>query len=101
MFRSPISPPSVCTSARSSSRSVISSGESGTEREIFLPGIRSKKHHVALTTIAKQIISTSTRRHEPIDFTLVALRAFHSAHLHLRFGLKFREQLLRNVGKFA
>jgi hypothetical protein len=54
-----------------------------------------------LPTIAKQIISTSTRRHEPIDFTLVALRAFHSTHLRLRFGLKFRKQLLRDVGKFA
>jgi hypothetical protein len=41
------------------------------------------------------------RRHQLINFTLVAFCAFHSAHLHLRFALQFREQLLGNVGKFA
>ena len=36
-----------------------------------------------------------------MNFTLVALGAFHSAHLHLRFGLQFRKHLLGDVGKFA
>src|SRR6266436_1034790 len=44
MFRSPISPATFCTSARSSSRNVTSSGDSGAAFEIFLPGILIPNH---------------------------------------------------------
>src|SRR6266487_7081851 len=66
MFRSPISPASVCTSARSSSRSVISRGESGTEREIFFPGIfipnhQSKKNIATTATVMRTLLSNKRR----------------------------------------
>src|SRR5438067_2237262 len=56
MFRSPMSPASFCTSARSSSRSTISSGESGAAFETFLPGILTANDqssaNIAATAIA-------------------------------------------------
>src|ERR1700730_16121993 len=56
MFRSPISPASFCTSARSSSRNATSSGESAAAFEIFLPGILTPNHqsnaNTAATTMA-------------------------------------------------
>src|SRR6266404_1277576 len=45
MFRSPMSPASVCTSRRNSSRSAISSGDNGAATETFFPGIRTPNHH--------------------------------------------------------
>src|ERR1044072_1374968 len=44
MLRSPISPASFCTFARSSSRNTISSGESGPALETFFPGILIRNH---------------------------------------------------------
>src|SRR5438046_9051508 len=45
MFRSPMSPASVWTSRRNSSRSAISSGDNGAATETFFPGIRTPNHH--------------------------------------------------------
>src|SRR5438552_18902023 len=98
MFRSPISAPSECTSAINSSRKSSSDGDSPAAFRLFVPGILSRNHHPPVPNTAMKAISTETRRREPITFTLVALCAFHSMHLHLRFGFQFGEQLLRHVG---
>src|ERR1051326_1441279 len=45
MFRSPISPASFCTSARSSSRKAISSGDNADAVKTFVPGILIPNHH--------------------------------------------------------
>src|ERR1043166_6651504 len=45
MFRSPMSPASFCTPARSSSRKAISSGDNPAAAETFPPGIRIPNHH--------------------------------------------------------
>ena len=42
-----------------------------------------------------------TRSTNQVYFGLAAVAAFHSAHLHLRFGFQFAEQLLRNIRKLA
>src|SRR5205823_6013223 len=50
MFRSPMSPASVCTSRRNSSRSAISSGDNGAATETFFPGIRTPNHQSSANT---------------------------------------------------
>src|SRR6516165_3628292 len=55
MFRSPISPASFCTLARSSSRSAISSGDSGAAFGILLPGILIPNHQSNAKTAATAI----------------------------------------------
>src|SRR5258708_2693445 len=45
MFRSPMSPASVCTSRRNSSRSAISSGDNCAVTKTLFPGIRTPNHH--------------------------------------------------------
>src|SRR5438093_13067594 len=101
MFRSPISPPSFRTSAINSSRKSISARDSSAVFAMFFPGILRRNHHPAAPAAARELINTNMRRHEPVNFTLAAVRAFHSAHLHLRFGLQFRQQLLGDVRKLA
>src|SRR6266480_5651420 len=55
MLRSPISPASFCTLARSSSRSATSSGDSGAAFKIFLPGILTPNHQSNAKTAATAI----------------------------------------------
>src|SRR5438046_10031371 len=101
MFRSPYSGPSVRTTAINSSRKSISARDSSAVFAMFFPGILRRNHHPAVPAVAREIINTNMRRHEPVNFTLATLCAFHSAHLHLRFGLQFRQQLLGDVGRLA
>src|SRR5882757_5054550 len=56
MFRSPISPASFCTSACSSSRSAISSGDSAAILEIFLPDILIPNHQSNAKTAATPMV---------------------------------------------
>src|SRR6266536_1143150 len=63
MFRSPISPASFCTSARSSSRSATSSGESGAALEIFFPGILTPNHQSnAKTAVTAMVMRRALKR---------------------------------------
>src|SRR5437588_1907225 len=56
MFRSPISPASVCTSARNSSRKATSSVERVAEATTFFPGILTPNHHSNATTTATVLV---------------------------------------------
>src|SRR6266404_8013316 len=90
MFRSPISPASFCTSARSSSRNATSSDESGATFEIFLPGILIPNHQsnakIAATAMAmrsalKKIrLNTSPPSLSPALINNSCSRDFRGAH---------------------
>src|SRR5207249_177578 len=60
MLRSPISPASFCTFARSSSRNTTSSGDSGSAFEIFLPGIFTPNHQSNARIAATAMVMRST-----------------------------------------
>ncbi len=60
MFRSPISPASFWTLARSSSRNVTSFGDSGAALEIFLPGILTPNHQSNAKSAATAIVMRKT-----------------------------------------
>src|SRR5437588_8056496 len=72
MFRSPISPASVWTSRRNSSRSAISSGDNRAATETFVPGIRTPNHQssaimtATALTIRRQL--NKMRRHISAEF---------------------------------
>src|SRR5262249_39369767 len=63
MLRSPISPASICTFARSSSRNAISSADSGPALETFFPGILIPNHQsntktaAATTTVMRSVVN--------------------------------------------
>src|SRR6266436_2054381 len=59
MFRSPISPASFCTLARSSPRSATSSGDSGPVFGILLPGILIPNHQSNAKTAATAMVMRS------------------------------------------
>ena len=59
MFRSPISPASFCTLARSSSRNPTSSGDSGAAFGILLPGILIPNHQSNAKTAATAMVMRS------------------------------------------
>src|SRR6266704_2577660 len=67
MFRSPMSPASVCTSRRNSSRSAISSGDNCAATETFFPGVRTPNHHssamIAVTALTIRRELNKMRRH--------------------------------------
>ena len=61
MLRSPISPASFCTFARSSSRNTTSSGESGPALETFFPGILIPNHQSNTKTATTTMVMRSAR----------------------------------------
>ena len=66
MLRSPISPASFCTFARSSSRNTTSSGDSGPAADTFFPGILIPNHQsntkiATTTTVMRSALKTSDR----------------------------------------
>src|SRR5437763_3322470 len=66
MFRSPISPPRIRTSAISSSRNSISADDSAAAFETFLPGIftpnhQSKKKTATIATVTRKLPSNKRR----------------------------------------